>query len=102
MLLFLVNNATYVPSIGIGLVLSSQTTFFPFILEWEKGSGTLSIEKAVLASTLVGVSFEFDFLNVLNTIHRDVASCDSKWQFDYTANTRGHWHSTHLGSCIQH
>jgi len=42
----------------------------------EKGSGTLPIEKAVLASTLVGVSVECNFLDILNTIYRDAASCD--------------------------
>ena len=42
------------------LVLCRQTTFFFYII-WEKGSGTPSIEKAVLASTLFGVSVEYDF-----------------------------------------
>ena len=44
----------------------------------KKGSGTLPIETAVLASTLVGVSVECDFLDVLNAIDHDAASCESR------------------------
>ena len=60
------------------LVSLSQTSFFFYIGVGKKGSGTLSIETAVLASTLVGVSVECDFLDVLNAIDRDAASCESR------------------------
>ena len=51
------------------IVSRSQTTFF--LLYWgggKKGSGTLPIETAVLASTL---SVECNFLDVLNTMDRE-------------------------------
>ena len=70
---------TYVPSnTHILLVSRSQTTFFLLYWGGKKGSGTLPIETAVLASTLVGVSVECNFLDVLNAIDRDAASCESR------------------------
>ena len=60
------------------LVSHNQTTFFFYIGAGKKGSGTLPIETAVLASTLVGVSVKCDSLDVLNAIDRDAASCESR------------------------
>ena len=60
------------------LVSRSPTTFFLLsVLGREKRSGTLPIETAVLTSTLVGVSVECDFLDVLNAIDRDASTAVS-------------------------
>ena len=59
------------------LISHSQTTF-SFVLGRENRSGTPPMEKAVLASNLVGVSVECDFLDVLNAIDRDATSCESR------------------------
>ena len=51
-------NCCYFP-----LVSRSQTAIFSFILGWEKiGSGTPPIEKAVLASTAIGVGDYWQWL----------------------------------------
>ena len=56
-------------------MVEHQLVFFYFGAG-KKGSGTLPIETAVLASTLVGVSVECDFLDVLNAI-------DCEWRTPY-------------------
>ena len=49
--------------IAIAIVSRSQTAIFSFILGWEKiGSGTPPIEKAVLASTAIGVGDYWQWL----------------------------------------
>ena len=48
---------------GSLVVSHSQTAIFSFILDWEKiGSGTPPIEKAVLASTAIGVGDYWQWL----------------------------------------